>query len=107
MREISCSELAAWRADPGRIAPVVVDVREAWELARARLDDVVHIPMNAIPSSLERLDPDAPTVCVCHHGARSMHVAHFLERNGFSDVFNLTGGIDAWAVSHDPSVGRY
>ncbi len=107
MRELSCSELAAWQADPTRVAPVVVDVRETWELARARLEGAVHIPMATIPTSLDRLDPDAPIVCLCHHGARSRQVAQFLERSGFSDVFNLTGGIDAWASSLDPTVGRY
>lgn len=115
MRELSTAELAAWIADHARTAPAIVDVREAWELERANFGDaladtnasVVHIPMRTIPASLEQLDAGTPTVVLCHHGARSLQVAIFLERNGFSDVYNLTGGINAWAATQDPSIGRY
>lgn len=107
MRELSVGELAAWLADASRPAPTIVDVREGWELERACLKNVVHIPMRSIPASLDRLESDAPTICLCHHGARSRQVANFLEHNGMSEVYNLTGGIDEWALSQDPSVGRY
>ncbi|MBW8899440.1 MAG: hypothetical protein JF619_15305 [Massilia sp.] len=53
------------------------------------------------------LDDDQPSVCVCHHGARSMQVPAFLERNGFGDITNLTGGIHAWAVQVDPAMPKY
>ncbi|OYW27520.1 MAG: sulfurtransferase, partial [Methyloversatilis sp. 12-65-5] len=41
------------------------------------------------------------------HGGRSMQVAIFLERNGFGEVYNLAGGVDAWALQVDPSMARY
>jgi rhodanese-related sulfurtransferase len=63
--------------------------------------------MASIPQSLERLDPERSTVCLCHHGARSMQVALYLENQGFSDVINLTGGIHAWSVQVDPQVRIY
>ena len=65
------------------------------------------MPMNTIPGQLDQLDRDAPIVCICHHGARSLRVAHFLEANGFSRVTNLTGGVHAWAQLVDPAMPTY
>ncbi|MFX6759480.1 rhodanese-like domain-containing protein, partial [Acinetobacter baumannii] len=54
------------------------------------------------------LDPDAEVVCVCHHGGRSMQVANFLERqHGFGKVYNLSGGVHAWAEQVDPAMPKY
>lgn len=65
------------------------------------------MPMNTVPAQFQDLDPERPLVCVCHHGGRSMQVAIFLERNGFSNVFNLSGGVDAWALQVDNTMARY
>ena len=94
------------------ITPVVLDVREPWEVAQASIKpgegfELRCIPMHEIPARLQELDPDHPVACLCHHGARSMSVAAFLVNNGFEDVNNITGGIDAWSLSADPSVPRY
>ena len=92
-------------------APLVLDVREPWEVAFAPLApagaDVRHIPMGELPARLAELDADRPVVCVCHHGVRSAHVAAFLDRAGFGTVYNLAGGIDAWSRDVDPGVARY
>ena len=53
------------------------------------------------------LDPEQAIVCICHHGARSMQVGAFLERAGFEQVVNLTGGIHAWAMQIDSSMATY
>ncbi|MCP3915580.1 MAG: hypothetical protein GY711_08505 [bacterium] len=53
------------------------------------------------------LDPDAPTVCICHHGIRSASAAMGLERLGFEAAFNLTGGVDRWAREVDSTMPRY
>jgi len=45
--------------------------------------------------------------CLCHHGARSMRVAAFLAGNGFTQVANIAGGIDAWSIELDPALARY
>jgi rhodanese-related sulfurtransferase len=63
--------------------------------------------MGAITRSLDRLDPERSTVCLCHHGARSMQVGLYLEQQGFRDVVNLTGGIHAWSEQVDPAVRTY
>jgi rhodanese-related sulfurtransferase len=86
---------------------VVLDVREPEEVAVARLKGSLHIPMGDIPGRLHELDPDADIVVYCHHGIRSASVAAFLTQREFTSVANLSGGIDAWSQTVDPSVPRY
>ena len=107
MRTITATELAALLAEAGDHAPVVLDVREPWEVELASLAGSVRIPMGRLVAEFDRLDPHRTTVCLCHHGARSMQVAIFLERQGFTDVVNLTGGIHAWSETVDPTVKTY
>jgi len=87
--------------------PVVLDVREKWELEAARLPGTVDIPMMEIPQRLAELPRDRDIVVMCHGGVRSLKVAHYLVEHGFSQVANLTGGIHAWARDVDPSIGTY
>jgi rhodanese-related sulfurtransferase len=107
MKQIAPAELAAWLADAGREKPVLLDVREPWELEKARLAEARHIPMREMPGRLGELDPDQDLVAFCHLGGRSMQVAMFLEKNGFSKVHNLVGGVDAWSRTVDPAVPLY
>jgi len=67
----------------------------------------VQLSMNEIPARLAELDPQRPIACLCHHGARSQRVAQFLLQNGFENVVNIAGGIDAWSLQRDPAVPRY
>jgi rhodanese-related sulfurtransferase len=105
MNEISVTELKA-RRDAGT-APVVLDVREGWELDIARIPDVLHIPMSEVPGRLAELDAARELVVMCRSGGRSAQVAQFLTRNGFQSVANLTGGILAWSRDVDPSIKSY
>lgn len=107
MHTLTAPELAAWLEDSSRPKPVLLDVREPWEFQTCHIDGSVLVPMNTIPARLTELEEDAAIVCICHHGARSMQVAAFLERNGFSDVTNLTGGVHAWAQQVDRSMPTY
>jgi rhodanese-related sulfurtransferase len=90
---------------------LLLDVREDWELqtasVRAEGFEVRHIPMGQLPARLSELDPERSIACLCHHGGRSSQVAHFLSQQGFHQVVNIAGGIDAWAVQIDPSLPRY
>lgn len=86
---------------------VLLDVREHVELEIASLPSVVHVPMREIPARLADFDRDMPIVVMCHSGGRSRRVAEYLLGNGFSQVFNLRGGIDAWSTEIDPQVPRY
>jgi rhodanese-related sulfurtransferase len=109
MRQLQPSEVLALCASGP--APLLLDVREAWEVAAAaiRLDGVAsrHIVMDQIPARLAELDPAQAVLCICHHGLRSAQVASFLTRQGFDSVYNLAGGIDAWSQTVDPAVPRY
>jgi rhodanese-related sulfurtransferase len=87
--------------------PLVLDVREKWELEAARLPGTLDIPMAQIPQRLGDLPRDRPIVVMCYGGTRSMKVANFLAQNGFDRVASLDGGIRAWADDVDPSVGTY
>ncbi|MET3493009.1 rhodanese-like domain-containing protein [Variovorax boronicumulans] len=108
--QVRPADLAAWFAQDADAAPVLLDVREPWELQTASVVPegftLVAIPMNEIPGRLAELDEGQRIACLCHHGARSQRVAAFLNQNGFDRLANVAGGIDAWS-SHDPSVPRY
>ena len=107
MQTLTAPALAEWLADNSRAAPVLLDVREPWEIETAKIAGSLSIPMREIPARSEELDDEAQIVCVCHHGARSAQVAMFLESRGFANVFNLQGGIDAWSRLVDPKVPTY
>ena len=111
MEQIRPAQLNEWLALHADQNPLVLDVREPWELQTASVKpegfELLNIPMQQIPASLNLLDEDRPIACLCHHGMRSMQVAVFLERQGYTQVSNLTGGIDLWTAERDPSVPRY
>jgi rhodanese-related sulfurtransferase len=107
LNQLSATELAAWLADARRDQPVLLDVREPWEWQTARIEGARHMPMREVPARVAELDPDREVVAICHHGGRSMQVAMFLEKNGFSKVHNLQGGVDAWSRTVDPAVPTY
>ena len=107
MNHLSASQLKAWLDDPARDQPVLLDVREPWEYDKARIPGSQLVPMREVPGRVSEIDDDKEVVAICHHGGRSMQVAMFLEKQGFRSVHNLTGGIDAWSRTVDPSVPTY
>jgi rhodanese-related sulfurtransferase len=107
MEHIRPEQLNAWLSDTGRGKPVLLDVRENWEFQTAHIAGSVLIPMGGVSTRHAELDPQAEIVVICHHGGRSMQVAGFLEHKGFSKVYNLTGGVNAWARTVDPSMPTY
>lgn len=107
MQQVTAPQLADWIADPSRPQPLLLDVRAEWEFQTCHIEGAVLIPMSAIPARQHELDREAPIVCICHHGGRSMQVATFLEKNGFTQVVNLTGGIHAWAQQVDTAMPTY
>lgn len=86
---------------------LLLDVREHHELEVCRIEGSVHIPMGEIAERLEELPRDVPIVCQCHHGGRSAQVQDFLLEQGYTDVYNLEGGIHAWAAEIDPDMQCY
>ena len=116
VEQVRPSALAAWiAAGPAGAVPLVLDVREPWEVALASIQpagfELRAIPMSSVPAQLAALTPrrlpPRPVACLCHHGARSQNVALFLERSGFERVANIAGGINAWSGECDPAVPRY
>jgi rhodanese-related sulfurtransferase len=105
--QISPSEVARWRADAAREAPLLVDVREPWEVELCRIDGALSIPLGDVERCAGELPRDRPLVMVCHHGGRSQHAAALLAGAGFAQVHNMRGGIDAWALEVDPTMKRY
>ena len=95
------------RARLDGVAHTLLDVREPNEVAVCALSDSLCIPMQQVPQHLGELPRDHPLVIMCDHGGRSDQVAHFLRGNGFTNVHNLAGGIDAWALAVDPEMARY
>ncbi|MGY8904586.1 MAG: rhodanese-like domain-containing protein [Burkholderiales bacterium] len=113
--QIRPNQLEAWRSasvaqNPGQRA-VLLDVREPWERQVSSVHPAgferIDIAMNDIPQRLAELDPAQPIACLCHHGTRSQRVALFLAQNGFAQVANVAGGIDAWSREHDAAVPLY
>lgn len=105
MSDISVEELAQWRAS-GRDF-VLLDVREPYEVAQASLPDSVCVPMSQFLARADELDPSKTVAVICHYGTRSERIAQFLEMRGFGSVYNVDGGIDAYAERVDPTLPRY
>ena len=95
-----------WQSDD-KSKPVLLDVREPWEISFAHITGSLNIPMNQIPERLAELPKDTHLVLMCHHGGRSQSVAQFLAHNGFSQLSNLVGGIHAWSTEIDSDIATY
>lgn len=86
---------------------VLLDVREPDEREVAHIEPSLHIPMNDVPARIGEIPKGKRVIVYCHHGGRSLMVASYLEGQGFEQLGNLDGGIDAWSRQVDPSVPRY
>jgi len=107
MRQIDPAHLAAWLADSGREAPLLLDVREPWEFQLCHIEGSLPMPMGSVPAQFAELDRERETVVICHHGGRSAQVCLFLAHHGFDRVINLAGGVAGWAAKVDPTMPQY
>lgn len=94
------------------VAPLqLIDVREQEEVEIACLENFIHLPLSQFAEwsdpILEQLDPTIETIVMCHHGVRSGYFCQWLQHQGFTNVKNLIGGIDAYAIAIDRTVRRY
>ncbi|MEC4673471.1 MAG: rhodanese-like domain-containing protein [Nitrospirota bacterium] len=85
----------------------LLDVREPHEYSLAKIEGSVLVPLGTLPNSLDQLDQNAEIIAYCHRGMRSADAVGFLLQQGFTNVKNLIGGIEAWSVEIDPTVPRY
>ena len=106
MREFSAVELKDHleRSDP---PPLLLDVREPWEYETARIEGARLAPMRIVPALATELDRHQEIVVICHHGIRSRQVCRYLESQGFDNLINLSGGVDAWARDVDRLMPTY
>ncbi|MDH3269795.1 MAG: rhodanese-like domain-containing protein [Gemmatimonadota bacterium] len=96
------------RLDAGDV-PVLIDVRQPFEIAIADLPDVgqLRIPSGEFLSRSDEVDPSAEVVIYCRSGARSAMATQFLLAKGYERVWNLEGGILRWRQDVDPSLTAY
>lgn len=85
----------------------LIDVRQDWEFELCHIEGSLHLPLDQLPQRLTEIPTDTPLFTLCHHGIRSGHAAVFLKNNGFQDVSNIKGGIDAWAKEINPTLKTY
>lgn len=108
--EIPVTELARYFADADPSVQLL-DVREPEEVAIAALPGFVNLPLSQFQrwsSEIgDRFDPAADTLVLCHHGVRSAQMCLWLQQQGFTNVKNISGGIDAYSRAIDRSVPRY
>ncbi len=109
--EISCHEVKKRLASDKK--PLLIDCREPSEHAIVNLSEARLVPMQQIPSSLDKLKSAAEEnasndlIVYCHHGMRSAQTAMWLRENGFPQAQSMAGGIEAWALEIDPTIARY
>lgn len=110
---ISVRQLAAKRSNGDLFT--LLDVRELHEFDSASMgENVTAVPLSLIAQQYEEALPDeirnnkdTEIVVMCHHGIRSAQVTEWMRENGYGNVWNLDGGIDAYAIEIDPTIGRY
>ena len=104
IRQLSAPELKAM-IDQGKPFELV-DVRTHEERMFASIEGSRLLDREYHDELLQR-DRDTPLVFQCHHGVRSQQAAEYFREQGFRNLSNLQGGIDAWSLFVDPSVSRY
>lgn len=111
MREYSAQKLKAYletcQLEKDSPPPLLLDVRQPWEYDVCKIADSVLIPMSQIPAEMDKLDSDRETIVICHHGIRSRSIGRYLEQAGFSNIINLSGGVDEWAKTVDNQMATY
>ena len=111
MREFNAQQLKAHletcQNETDKLPPLLLDVRQPWEYDVCKIDDSLLVPMSQIPAKVASLDIERETVVICHHGIRSRSVGRYLEQNGFSNIINLSGGVDQWAKTVDSKMATY
>ncbi len=102
IKEIDSTELAQWVNDTGHKLRVI-DVRQMQEIAMGTVPRAEAMPLHELPGKVSELPPNEKLVVVCRSGARSAQACLFLQQQGFSDVYNLRGGMMAWVQSGFPA----
>ena len=105
MNEITVNDLQQMLDKEDKIN--LIDVRENWEIKISKIDFAKHIPMQEIDKNLRFLNPNTKIIVMCKSGGRSANVCQYLLKQNYKYVYNLKGGITAWALEIDPSISLY
>jgi len=107
MKQMTATELRDFLASG--VSPIKIDVREHVELQYGVIDGAIHIPMQSVPGQLSALEKhkNDTIVLICHSGIRSQQAGDFMEQMGFTNIINLTGGMNAWTKDVDTSMTVY
>jgi adenylyltransferase/sulfurtransferase len=103
--EITCVDLKK-RIDSKKPF-VLIDVREPHEFQISRIPGSTLIPLGDVPKRWQEIPVDQEIVIHCKAGIRSAKALLFLQQQGYKNLLNLKGGIDAWSEEVDPSLPRY
>jgi rhodanese-related sulfurtransferase len=102
VKEIDASQLAKWVDEAGHKMRVI-DVRQMEEIRTGTVPKAEALPLHTLPIKVNELSKDEKLVFVCRSGARSAQACMFLQQHGFSNVYNLRGGMMGWMQSGFPA----
>jgi monothiol glutaredoxin len=85
----------------------LLDVRSAQEFEMVHLDAALWVDQDLADKIIDEWPKDTPLLCLCHTGRRSLAAANYFCHHGFTQVYNVCGGMDAWAQQVDPTLKRY
>ena len=102
VKEIDAHELSKWVSTPDH-AIRVIDVRQMEEIAMGTVPKAEPLPLHTLPARVHELPKEEKLVMVCRSGARSAQACMFLQQQGFSNVYNLRGGMMGWVGSGFPA----
>lgn len=105
MKQVTPQQLKEWIEHNQNL--LILDVREPWEFEITHIPGSINVPLKELSNFLQNKNITQTVITVCHHGARSSQACMFLENFGIKNLYNLVGGIDAYAKAVDPSMPLY
>jgi rhodanese-related sulfurtransferase len=98
IKEVNATELNQWLADNSQ--PLrIIDVRGMEEIAGGSVPNAMALPLHTLPARVQDMSKEIKTVVLCHSGGRSAQACHFLQQQGFANIYNLRGGMMGWRQS--------
>lgn len=101
IKEIEANALAEWVSSQNKPLKII-DVREMSEIQGGTIPGAIPMPLATVPLRLNEFEPNEEMVLICRSGARSAQACMFMQQQGFKNVYNLRGGMFAWAGSGQP-----
>jgi rhodanese-related sulfurtransferase len=102
VKEIDASQLSQWVSEANHKMRVI-DVRQMEEIAMGTVPKAEALPLSTLPGKVHEFSREEKLIMVCRSGARSAQACTFLQQQGFTNVYNLRGGIMGWAQSGFPT----